>query len=1793
MAGFKIDLFKGTRPRISALKLPPGEAQTAQNVDLGSGDLKPWDDKSTTQAVSSGRETVTIYRFDNSGTPLFLEWNDVVDVVRGPVKGDLIERTYYTGDTTGTGAPKMTNTDLVGSSGPYPEAWVYMGIPPPASALTVTVFPLPEDVPQANRLVPHLTIKTNEVEVDNAKFTVYPGTGDHTQIWRWATVSAGALKFDLQKGTALRVTEVINFNKVKLESASEPGIFVRTLNADKTSSEDWKPLESQGSTQTADAEGWRVPAGAEVTIIGHRLAAGDIIIVSGVNASLTWSASLTTDLYEQSWAPPTLIDVAGTSYYSVGNGRLSSSAVSGDTQFTIRGSFYYDVDRAASEASELEERTYVYTYVSDLGEEGPPSPVSDPVSVLDGVSVDISELDLPPTIGFNITLMRIYRTSSSEAGTEYQLVKEISISRNATDAVPSDELGEVITTTTWDPPDPLMIGLTAMPNGMLVGFKGKNIYFCEPYFPHAWPAEYDQAIDHEIIGLSAFGNTVAVMTKGWPYLLTGSHPRNVNLRPIKVNQACVSKESIATDGDKVYYASPDGLVEISVNGIRVATENYIEKKDWTAFVPTTMVGEFHEGQYYGFWDFDVSAVLPVRTAEVSGTITSADENELINGGPVIILTLTNDLWVVPASFDAQRQGIIDGLTCDTNQTLGWNNIVRDTTLTPGDVIRTSDTVVTITLPASPGYSVTANEVIQPTIPAAALQVSVIVIPTGSTFTIADLTPSATVTIGGDLDGDDEAAVVAGGNTVTLSLVNDTWIDAGTEFDAQRQGIIDGIQAITDETNGWNDTAIQEIALTAVVRTSATLVTVTLPAIAAYNITANESLTALVPAAALVITPVAVTSINSIVVLAINSDPSAVFSGSILGATENEVVAGAKQIIITLTNDTWIAAGTGPIGTAAESQALVDTIIATTGQTFGWNAVVVPGIEASGAGVDLVRTSATVATITLDAEATYSIATNETIGATLPAAVLVTSTANLLVSNTFGITAQAPVTCVLTGTVTASITELDIVPGGKTIILTLTEDTWLAAGTGPIGTTANTQAIIDGISAASSPAGGWNLVVRDVDLSPSDVVRTSDTVATITLPASATYDISAQETVEATVPAEAMNISASAVIASPTFTVDFDVPASAVLTGTITASTGSRDIIAGGKTIILTVSDDTWVAAGATFDLIRQDIIDGLSAATSPAGGWNDEVRDLAMTVGDVIRTSNTVVTVTLPAAPSYDINVDEVITATIPADALSESLIAVVATTTPTITAFVAFSGRIMVGYDSEAGLEGKLQVSHFDLDYYTAFIPVIGSAGDDNYPRKLTYSEAEDIWVGYMNDSADGGQEELYTSTDDGDTWTQRSTTGTPVTAAGGLYRSDKHDVFLHSVDAATDYVEWSGDGITWAAITAAVTANVTAHQDFIMNEPDAGAHQFLYGGDFIYMVGRDSGGEHYLVRSVDLTGAGEVTSDWGNSFKPVVDTSGNPQVFGTGHGTIFCMAADPAESGDWKLEWCQHSRASFIKSELDLPKLTNGLPFALVFGNDTWVAVNADGQYMYVDLDGGVVDARNPTLWTKQDTSISNGKTFKGLFYSADAAAATGQFVAWTQDGVGAAAMCRVYTSPNGINWVLRKEFDDTRSLASFVQGKYLLDDTDLDVATAYCVVALGSDKTETAADVTGPPWDVRAGFRLNSGSRQQQTGSNPAGGGAIVTWNNDGTAYAGTCATTLYEIKWVEVSADPAITKISPFAAGAWNDWDGTETWEARATVTGAKTWVIDVTMREKLFINNEETVRVTLNIDAGSA
>ena len=736
MAGFRVDFFKGLRPRLSKTKLPIGEAQTAQNVKLGNADLEPLYEPSLTQTVTDGTGNRTIYLYKNTLTSggetdtveQWFEWDKFVDVALGPIKGDSLDRIYYTGD----GVPKITWNALQ-TSQPYPTISYDLGIPQPTTRLTAVGSDLPESTGSEDRRTAAIT--TTQFEIQEIIYTLYPGTGTESDTWEptAASVTTSDIIFDLKVGDTMVVLEVLDGNNVKVGGDANTGAFAATQAATGTGNS-WTFTEVS-NTKIGGFGGWRIPDGAQLQITSHGLRVGDVLRVTQLDdpVGLRYKSENTTDHFELadngtagSWGVATADPVYGDGYPRHFNKRLGANAA-GTANFTLTGGFYYEIDRGAADTTTIEDRSYVYTYVSSIGEEGPPSEPSTIIETLDGDAITLTGFDLGPEGNRDIDRIRIYRTNSTAIGTEFQFVTTVPFTSIQTaggaviDNVLGVNLGEILQTATWFPPDPEMQGITSMPNGMMVGFKDKNIYFSEPYQPHAWPPEYDQAVDYRIVGLAPFGNSVAVLTTGTPYVITGSHPRNANVRPYKINQACLYKESIATANDRVYYASPDGLVEIGVNGARIVTEPYTWKAEWAQFEPETMVGEFHDGKYFGFFGAD-NTVLPQPTGSVAVTGTIFDgtnESDIVAGGKTIILTLTGDTWkAAGTAFDDVRTNIIFGITGSSSELLAWNN--NRSVIPVTDVVRTSDTVVTITLSALPDYAIAADESLTFKAPAVAL-----------------------------------------------------------------------------------------------------------------------------------------------------------------------------------------------------------------------------------------------------------------------------------------------------------------------------------------------------------------------------------------------------------------------------------------------------------------------------------------------------------------------------------------------------------------------------------------------------------------------------------------------------------------------------------------------------------------------------------------------------------------------------------------------------------------------------------------------------------------------------------------------------------------------------------------------------------------------------------------------------------------------------------------------------------------------------------------------------------------
>ena len=251
---------------------------------------------------------------------------------------------------------------------------------------------------------------------------------------------------------------------------------------------------------------------------------------------------------------------------------------------------------------------FAYTWVTEFDEESEPSDLSNEALWSPGLTINVSGFSNPPP-GRAVNRMRIYRSQTSTLGdTTLYFVAEREAS---TDPFIYDEtqhpMNEVIASTDYNPPPDDLQGLIGLPNGIMAGFVGKKVYFSEPYRPHAWPEKYIMTVDYPVVGLGAFGSSVAVLTTGMPYVMQGSSPDTMVSQRLEVNLPCLSAQSIVDLGYSVAYASTQGLVTISQNGAIVASASLLTMDQWRAMQPQSFISSQYAGRYmasYNYMDAD-------------------------------------------------------------------------------------------------------------------------------------------------------------------------------------------------------------------------------------------------------------------------------------------------------------------------------------------------------------------------------------------------------------------------------------------------------------------------------------------------------------------------------------------------------------------------------------------------------------------------------------------------------------------------------------------------------------------------------------------------------------------------------------------------------------------------------------------------------------------------------------------------------------------------------------------------------------------------------------------------------------------------------------------------------------------------------------------------------------------------------------------------------------------------------------------------------------------------------------
>ena len=260
-------------------------------------------------------------------------------------------------------------------------------------------------------------------------------------------------------------------------------------------------------------------------------------------------------------------------------------------------------------SSVLSARSYVYTYVTEYGEESAPSPAT----VLTGWSNGTWTIGLfqppPDQLGVtrNIKKIFLYRTITAQSGsTTYYFVAEMPVTQATyTDTIGDDVIvaNNQLQSQLWTPPPESLQGIVVMPNGILAGWKGNEIWFSEPYRPHAWPPSYVLTTEYPIVGLGVTGNSVVAATTGAPYVASGTAPGSMTAIKIQNSEPCHSRKSVLGNSDGVYYASPNGLIMVTQYGqVSNATQAWITREKWQKLTPQANVAAVFLTSQYFAWE---------------------------------------------------------------------------------------------------------------------------------------------------------------------------------------------------------------------------------------------------------------------------------------------------------------------------------------------------------------------------------------------------------------------------------------------------------------------------------------------------------------------------------------------------------------------------------------------------------------------------------------------------------------------------------------------------------------------------------------------------------------------------------------------------------------------------------------------------------------------------------------------------------------------------------------------------------------------------------------------------------------------------------------------------------------------------------------------------------------------------------------------------------------------------------------------------------------------------------------
>lgn len=644
MTALKLDHFTGLRPRFPESLLEANAATVAQNCDFAYGELRHTKDGFQLYAMSNAPKS--LYTDDGAS---FFTWTTDVNAVRSPIAKDPHQRLLYTGD----GGFKVANRSETRVNGGPPTTAHFVGVPKPTVAPKLTAA-----LPSLNATEYNYAFKFH-YELDRVKYQEQAINATKVGDLQWQFTPPDVIskiktfssidKFPVQ-GSTTKIYKDSNTGTIYEWVRYEP-VTPMTLET-----KDSFPSVGDADTYYLNREDGKIYRweGDQYIVQTTKQFSSYTKLPDEPSKKYVYFTGDTSTYYVNYYRATEFVD-KGTPEGAVGVLRVMITAkedhapicdvYSTNSAFsTTSGAYALQLSKDPDQNSEVytatlsvgvseenkETRAYIYTYVNTYDEEGPPSPAA-LVTTSPIVDVSLVVTLTRPTGYVPIKEIRVYRTPTGSTISDYFFVASIPVLGQSSteftflDNVKGAELNEPISTMYDYPPEQDLVGLMALPNGILCAWRNNELHFSEAYKPWSWPPSYVQVLPHRIVGAIPVGSGAVVTTMAHPYLLSGVSPDSMTLTRLNIEQAGVSKWSMAIVNGTCVYASHDGI--IALNGATASLA--LSSQFFTREVWRSRYGAGLSDMHFSVWDGRLIVFSPnnlftpfmLRMDEAEGTMT--------------------------------------------------------------------------------------------------------------------------------------------------------------------------------------------------------------------------------------------------------------------------------------------------------------------------------------------------------------------------------------------------------------------------------------------------------------------------------------------------------------------------------------------------------------------------------------------------------------------------------------------------------------------------------------------------------------------------------------------------------------------------------------------------------------------------------------------------------------------------------------------------------------------------------------------------------------------------------------------------------------------------------------------------------------------------------------------------------------------------------------------------------------------------------------------------------------------